>query len=59
MKKKFTHVNNKLAGLLVGLALGFGIIPLVIASLLISKNIPLMILEMMDSFWKELETKDK
>lgn len=51
--------TDNLAGLLVGVALALGFIPLLIASFLIRENLFLIILDQMDQYWKTRAEKRK
>lgn len=50
-------MKNNIAGLLFGIGLLMGCVPIFIASLLVKKNLLIEAIDRMDSFWKELEKK--
>ncbi|MHA2784439.1 hypothetical protein [Vibrio harveyi] len=50
-------MKRKVAGLLFGVGLGLGFVPIGIASLLVGKNLFTEAVERMDSFWKELDSQ--
>jgi hypothetical protein len=49
--------RNNIAGSLIGIGMGIGFFPILIASILIKKNVFVEIIQRMDSFWKELENE--
>lgn len=52
-------MRNNIAGLLFGIGLFMGCVPIFIASLLVNKNLFIEAIERMDGFWKELENQPK
>lgn len=45
-------MRHNIAGLLIGIGLAFGFLPILIASLLIKHNLFIEIINRMDEFWK-------
>lgn len=48
-------MKKNIAGLLFGVGLVMGCVPILIASLLVKKNLFIEAIDRMDGFWKELE----
>jgi|TARA_B100001059_G_scaffold235734_1_gene282564 hypothetical protein len=50
-------MKNVIAGLLVGVGIAIGFLPILIASLLVKHNLFIEIIDRMDGYWKSLEQR--